>query len=101
MDFHRSRSLLTPTLFLALALFLVYRSGGSVGRLVVGGAFALTMGALLVRELRPFRFRVGADGVDLRTAGIRRLVPWHEIDTLVLHQPAHTPDRRRPLGSCC
>ncbi|TCB90999.1 DivIVA domain-containing protein [Micromonospora zingiberis] len=43
---------------------------------------------MVTAALRPFRFRIGADGLDLRVAGLNRMVPWHEIDAIVLSQPA-------------
>ncbi|MEV6810581.1 DivIVA domain-containing protein [Micromonospora sp. NPDC051296] len=55
---------------------------------VLGGIVLLTLGVLVADRLRPFRFHIGADGLDLRVAGLNRLVPWAEIDAVILDQPA-------------
>ena len=65
----------------------------SPGRWFFGGVGIVICLGLLVRELRPFRFVISADGLDLRVPGISRLVGWAEIDALALAQPPRVGDR--------
>ena len=60
---------------------------GSVVYVVVGG-LALLIAIVVVREeRRPFRFAIDPHGLNLRARGINRLVPWAEIDAVILDQP--------------
>lgn len=55
------------------------------------GALGLLMGGVLASYgLRPFRFHIGAEGLAIRQSGLNRLVPWAEIDALILDQPLPT-----------
>ncbi|WFE44774.1 DivIVA domain-containing protein [Verrucosispora sp. WMMD1129] len=88
MELRRNRRSLAPgVLLLAFGVSLLLGSPG-MGASVFAGAALLTGGWITARSLRPFRFRIGPDGLDLRVAGLNRLVPWAEIDTIVLGQPA-------------
>jgi hypothetical protein len=68
---------------------------GIVSR-VVAGLVGLAAGAIGVwmafEMLRPFRFHIGPDGLDIRHRGLRRTVRWHELDAVVLDDG---PDRGR------
>ncbi|CCH20547.1 hypothetical protein [Micromonospora lupini] len=68
-------------------LLLVYPSDGAPLRMIIAvGAIAL--GALvLVSALRPFRFGITPDGLSVRRPGLRREIPWAEVDALVLDEP--------------
>ncbi|MEV6810582.1 hypothetical protein [Micromonospora sp. NPDC051296] len=68
-------------------------------RWVLGGLWLLAAGAFVAYQLRPFRFHIGADGLDLRVAGLNRLVPWAEIETVILGQPLPSGGRKRKPAS--
>ncbi|GIJ79251.1 DivIVA domain-containing protein [Micromonospora phaseoli] len=59
-----------------------------IGTWIFVGAALLTGGWITARSLRPFRFRIAAEGLDLKVAGLNRLVSWAEIDAIVLGQAA-------------
>lgn len=68
-------------------LLLVYPSNGALLRTIIAvGAVALGCLAL-VSALRPFRFRIDAEGLSIRRPGLRREIPWAEVDALVLDDP--------------
>ncbi|MFF5215811.1 DivIVA domain-containing protein [Micromonospora sp. NPDC000442] len=88
MELRRNRrSLALGVLLLAFGVSVLLGSPG-MGASIFAGAALLTGGWISAPSLRPFRFRIGPDGLDLRVAGLNRLVPWAEIDTIVLGQPA-------------
>ena len=62
------------------------RDGALLRTLVAVGAILLGVVALLA-ALRPFRFRINADGLTVRRPGLRRQIPWAEVDALVLDRP--------------
>jgi DivIVA domain-containing protein len=101
MELRRVRHL-PSAIFLLLCggVFLTgFRPDTVFGAVVVLGLAALAVGggaAMLVRGLRPWRFRIGPDGLDLRLGRLRRLLGWHEIDSVILHQPA--PDLGQGSG---
>lgn len=94
MELRRSRRTLAPGIFLLVVGVLLLLSGrtGETSSSASGSVFAgiaLVVGGVFVaRAFKPFRFRIGADGLTLRCNGINRLVRWEEIDTVVLTQPA-------------
>jgi hypothetical protein len=92
----RNRKRLTFSLLPFFASVVLILCGGGWFWLVVGIAGVLAFGALAVRQLRPFRFRISEQGLDLRTQGINRLVGWGEIDTLALDQRPRTNDGNLP-----
>jgi hypothetical protein len=60
---------------------------GMLSRVVAGlvGLGAGSLGAWLAFEmLRPFRFHIGPDGLDIRHRGLRRRFGWHELEAVVL-----------------
>jgi DivIVA domain-containing protein len=93
VELRRSRRVLVGgAIFLASGVFvlLCVSAGGSspsIGARIFGGLVVLMGGALVLHELRPFRFHIGVEGLTLRVAGINRLVPWAEIDVIILDQP--------------
>jgi DivIVA domain-containing protein len=81
-----------------LVLFLAYWVVGAFSArsyisLAVGLAFLVFFLIVTARRFRRFRFRIAAEGLDLRTRGIARQVGWQEIDALVLIQPPLVPGR--------
>ncbi|WP_245718723.1 DivIVA domain-containing protein [Micromonospora rhizosphaerae] len=58
-----------------------------VGSLIISGLSLLIGGGLAFYGLRPFRLRIGPEGLTVRLPGVNRLVPWAEIDAIILDQP--------------
>jgi hypothetical protein len=69
-----------------VVLLALPRDGALLRTLVAVGAILLGAVALLA-ALRPFRFRITADGLSVRRAGLRRQISWAEVDALVLDRP--------------
>ncbi|MFG3710196.1 hypothetical protein [Micromonospora sp. NPDC047730] len=100
MELRKSRRLLVAGIvFLAFGVLVLLCAAGSsspsVGAWLFGGIVALMGGAFAVSELKPFRFHIGADGLTLRLAGLDRLVPWAEIDSIILDEPVPTPGGKK------
>jgi DivIVA domain-containing protein len=82
--------LLIAAFILGVGGVIVFATAGervSVVRWFFGGVGILLCLSFVVREVRPFRFGISADGLDLRARGIKRRVGWPEIAALVLVQP--------------
>ncbi|MFV2022405.1 DivIVA domain-containing protein [Micromonospora sp. LOL_023] len=62
----------------------------------LGAGGALIGGVLVFYAVRPFRFRIGADGLTFRSKGAARSVPWNDVATVVLDQPAPGAGNVRP-----
>lgn len=92
MELRRNRHLLMTALLLlcgglALCRFRPELTFGNVAAGLVAAA-ALTFAAVgLWLGLRPWRFRIGPDGLALRLGRLHRTLAWHEIDAVVLHLP--------------
>ncbi|GIJ19781.1 DivIVA domain-containing protein [Micromonospora lutea] len=101
MELRRNRrSLALGVLLLAFGVSLLLgKESPGTGVWIVAGAALLTGGWITARSLRPFRFRIGVDGLDLRVAGLNRLVPWAEIDAIVLGQPTRAAGAALPTLS--
>ncbi len=101
MELRRSRQ----SLWNGLAIFgvgvfpLLYLTPPATGRWVLVGLWLLLAGAFVAYQFRPFRFGIGADGLDLRVAGLARLVPWAEIEAVILDQPLPPGGRKRKAPS--
>ncbi|AXH90843.1 hypothetical protein ACFWDZ_11165 [Micromonospora aurantiaca] len=93
MDLHRSRiGCVIAFVLLPFGLCMVlFGLGGStlrlIGGLILGGLVMLAGVAGVVEAVRPFRFHISLEGLTVRTAELNRLLPWAEIDHLVLYQP--------------
>ncbi|MEH0827962.1 MULTISPECIES: hypothetical protein [unclassified Micromonospora] len=103
MDLHRSRvGLVIGFVLLPFGFCMVLGGlGGStlrlIGGLILGGLVMLAGVAGIVEAVRPFRFHIGFDGLTVRTAGLNRLLPWAEVEHLVLYQPPPVlSDKRMP-----
>ncbi|MEU7758156.1 MULTISPECIES: hypothetical protein [Micromonospora] len=103
MDLHHRRAGLVIGVVMLPFGFCMVLSGltGStlrlVGGLIFGGLVMLVGAAGIVEAVRPFRFHINVDGLTVRTAGLNRLLPWAEIDHLVLdQQPPVLSDKRMP-----
>ncbi len=102
MELRRSRKLLVGCAFFGIAgagLLLTAGDRMSTGRMVLGSAGAFIALGLLIQQVRPFRFRILPEGLDVRHRGIARTVPWSEIEAIVLDQPpvAHGESVPSPL----
>ena len=102
MELHRSRAVGTAAaaILAAGAGLTIYGGLQPNWWLIGGGGFAIVVGASALWEAaRPYRFAIGSDGLELRRPPINRLVPWSEIDTVVMAPPvdrnAATPGSRR------
>ncbi|GAA4576430.1 hypothetical protein GCM10023176_47800 [Micromonospora coerulea] len=58
----------------------------AVGAVVLGGV-------VLLGALRPFRFTIGPDGLDVRRPGLRGTYRWEQFDALALDEPARSDGR--------
>ena len=93
------------TLWSGLAIFavgvapLLYLTPSSTVRWVLVLLWLPAAGVFGAYQLRPFRFRIGTDGLDLRVAGLNRLVAWAEIDMVVLDQPLPSGGRKQRAAS--
>jgi hypothetical protein len=92
MQLHRSRTLLYVGIFMILGGLFVLAFTGSVIRMVIGAGAVLVGLVFLPMALRPKAFGIGADGLTIRNAGIKRLVSWSEIHVLILEQPLQLPE---------
>src|SRR6185503_718724 len=51
---------------------------------LVGLAAGWLGGWMAWESLRPFRFHIGPDGLDIRHRGVRRRLRWPELDAVVM-----------------
>lgn len=93
MDLHRSRAglvigfVLLPFGFCMVLVGLAGSTLRLIGGLIFGGLVMLAGVAGIVQAVRPFRFHISFEGLTVRTAELNRLLPWAEIEHLVLYQP--------------
>ncbi|QGN50503.1 hypothetical protein ACN26Y_02515 [Micromonospora sp. WMMD558] len=101
MELHRSRDLLVMGGWFAACSVLVLVCGSAAGSgtaAILGGLGLVISGAIAVRELRPFRFHIGAEGLTLRVSGVNRLVSWAEIDAIILDVPVPAAGHDKPAS---
>jgi hypothetical protein len=93
----RRRGLVFGVILVAVGIWLLV-SFRLAGAWMVAVAFAYLLGgvAFVGASLRPFRFVIGPDGLTLRCKGINRLVPWHEIEAIILDRPTPSLDEVSP-----
>ncbi|SBT45670.1 PH domain-containing protein [Micromonospora auratinigra] len=86
MELHRSRGNLPLAVICLVAGVMVLGLAveGSTLRLLVALAVVLIAGRVLVGALRPFRFVIGPDGLDVRRPGLRGTYPWQHFAALAL-----------------
>lgn len=87
MELHRTLSVrVTGATVLAAGIALtVYGTiAGPWGLIVLGGLCVLVGVSALWESMRPWRFVIETDGLDIRRPGMSRLVPWSDIDAIVL-----------------
>jgi hypothetical protein len=99
MELRRSRSGLIFGGVLAMGGLFLLAVFQLQGLLVIVATLAYFMAAVAAirQALRPFRFVIGPAGLTVRWKELDRLVPWEEIEAIVLDRPA--PTRRRPAPS--
>lgn len=86
MELHRNRNSL-PLAILCVAGGVVVLTLSREGRLLptVVAFGAIVLGTLvLVGGLRPYRFMIGPDGLDVRRPGLRGTYRWDQFDALAL-----------------
>jgi hypothetical protein len=89
MELRKSRGLLVlAALFLAIPVigivgWLRGQRPGIIGAVCVAVLAALGV-AVVAYQVRPFRFAIGTDGLTLRRRGLNRLIPWSDIDKVLL-----------------
>ena len=92
MELQRSRR--RPAIgivLIAIGALTLVCGGGSVLSWVITGILLMFGVVFVAGALRPFRFRIDVDGLTLRVAGLDRLVPWPEIDAIILDEPVPDP----------
>ncbi|MFE9693618.1 hypothetical protein [Micromonospora sp. NPDC005806] len=93
MELRRTRSFLVFGIgMLAFGVFVPLYSRAddafpSIAALITGALFLSIGGVLSFYGLRPFRLHIGPEGLTVRQPGLNRLVPWAEIDAIILDQP--------------
>ncbi|MFJ6199319.1 hypothetical protein [Micromonospora sp. NPDC092111] len=87
MELHREpgRQVL-PAVCVLAGVVLLAVGGGLLRTLVAVGGIALGVVGL-VGTLRPFRFVIDAEGLTVRSRGLRRRFGWAELDLVVLDRP--------------
>lgn len=86
MELHRNRSSLPLAIFCMLGGVVVLalsHPGRLLPMLVALGAIVLGA-VVLVGALRPFRFVIGPEGLDVRRPGLRGTYRWEQFDALAL-----------------
>jgi hypothetical protein len=88
VELHRSRGTL-PLAIICLAagvMVLAFAVEGSVLRLLVALGVVLIAGGVLVGALRPFRFEIGPEGLQVRRPGLRGTYRWEQFDALAVDE---------------
>ncbi|MEV1330607.1 hypothetical protein AB0J20_13635 [Micromonospora costi] len=95
MELRRNRGSLVLPLVCVLGgvVLLAMPSRESALRNVVAIGVIALGGAVLLGAVRPFRFAIGPDGLDVRRPGLRRTIRWTEVGALVLDAPPVSEDR--------
>ncbi|SCG61118.1 hypothetical protein [Micromonospora inositola] len=86
MELHRNRGPLVLAAVCVVGGVTVLAVGGAsrfLSTLVAVGA-AVLGGVVLLGALRPFRFAIGPDGLDVRRPGLRGTYRWEQFDALAL-----------------
>ncbi|MFY1698406.1 DivIVA domain-containing protein [Solwaraspora sp. WMMA2101] len=90
MELHKRRGAIATgvALLIVAALVLLCLPIGWTTRILLWVGGAAVLGVLIVRAVRPFRFRIGPDGLTFGSGGATRSVPWDDVQAVVLDQPA-------------
>jgi hypothetical protein len=86
VELHRSRGTL-PLAVICLAagvMVLAVAVEGSLLRLLVALGVVLIAGKVLIGALRPFRFVIGPEGLQVRRPGLRGTYRWEQFDALAV-----------------
>ncbi|MEU2611149.1 hypothetical protein ABZ570_06100 [Micromonospora sp. NPDC007271] len=89
MELHRSRGTLPLAIVCVLGgvMVLVAGAGWLLRMLAALGVVAIS-GAVLVGAVRPFRFVIGPEGLDVRRPGLRGTYRWEHFEALALDDQA-------------
>lgn len=90
---HRSRTLLAYSLsaLVAAGCLVTFTAAYAIGL-----GFALVGVLLLGYAVRPFRFTIGPDGLDVRHRGLARRLRWDEIAEIAYALPEDASPKDRP-----
>ena len=95
MELRRNRgSLLLAAVCVVGGVMVLAVAGDRVLRTLVALGAVLVGAVAFVGELRPFRFVILPEGLDVRRPGLRGTYRWEQFDALVL-DTVHRPDGRR------
>ncbi|MFG1887499.1 hypothetical protein ACGFIR_06470 [Micromonospora sp. NPDC049051] len=100
MELHRSRApLVGGVIFVSFGVFLLLCSSApAIIAWLFGGLAVLVGGLLVVGDFMPFRCLIWAEGLTLQAAGLNRLVPWAEIDAIILDEPIPSDARKTTIS---
>ncbi|SBT49262.1 hypothetical protein [Micromonospora narathiwatensis] len=90
MELHRSRGAL-PLAVACVAggiLVLAVAGEGALLRMLAALGVVAVGGAVLVGAVRPFRFVIGPEGLEVRRPGLRGTYRWEQFDALALTDAA-------------
>ncbi|NES13877.1 MULTISPECIES: hypothetical protein [Micromonospora] len=90
MELHRSRGNLPLAIICVAAGVMVLGVAveGSLLRMLVALGVVLIAGRVLVGALRPFRFVIGPEGLDVRRPGLRGTYRWEQFEALAVDESA-------------
>lgn len=90
MELHRSRGNLPLAVICVAAGVMVLGVAveGSLLRMLVALGVVLIAGMVLVGALRPFRFVIGPEGLDVRRPGLRGTYRWEQFEALAVDEGA-------------
>ncbi|MFG2059186.1 hypothetical protein ACGFI9_34730 [Micromonospora sp. NPDC048930] len=85
MELHRNRGALPlAVVCLVAGVMVVAAAGDGLLRLLVALGVVLIAGRVLVGALRPFRFVIGPEGLEVRRPGLRGTYRWEHFDALAV-----------------
>ncbi|MFR9774791.1 hypothetical protein ACL02O_01885 [Micromonospora sp. MS34] len=85
LELHRSRGTLPLAIIcVAAGVMVLAVAGDGLLRLLVAVGVVLIAGRVLVGALRPFRFVIKPEGLEVRRPGLRGTYRWEQFDALVL-----------------
>lgn len=101
MKLRRTRTGWGAAIFLPIGVYmlLVWSANGSWVSLLLGSGVVVMGGIFLWLTVRPFRFFIGPDGLDIRSGRLKTLIPWTSIETVCLVQPLPTASNEHPTAT--
>lgn len=87
MELHRGRGTLPLAIVCVVGGLMVLAAGeGWLLRMLAALLVVVVGGAALVGAVRPFRFVIGPEGLDVRRPGLRGTYRWEQFDALALDE---------------